>query len=477
MAILADTIERVMRTFERNDEREFLPAALEVVETPAPPTGRIVAVTIILFFVVAVAWAFIGRVDINATAQGRILPTGNVKVIQPLETGMVRAIHVHDGQAVRQGELLIELDPTLPGADRDSASNDLVQAKLDVARLNGLAGAFRGGAPVFRAPEGAPPERIAEARLAMTAQYAEQAAKIAKVDQDIAQKDAEAAGIAAEIDKVKMDLPNLEEKDRINKELTSRGFGTTLAALDAASALSDARHDLEISLRKAEENAASKASLRRERDAAISEYQSGVMSDLRKAEEAQNEVGQNLIKAESRSTATDLRAPTDGVVEQLAVHSLHGVVLPGQHLLTIVPNTGSLMVEAKLENKDVGFVYPGQTVRVKIETFNFTRYGLIQGKVVDVSRDIVDEDPRTGQQDNTPESPDNPAPTTVPKADSPTYVARIALSQTSMMVDGVERPLKPGMSVTTEIRTGSRSIADYILSPIAKKTEESLHER
>ena len=475
MAILADAIERIVGLFERNDEREFLPAALEIVETPAPPTGRILAFVIILFFVVAVIWAFVGRVDIDATAQGRVLPTGNVKVIQPLETGMVKAIHVRDGQHVSAGELLLELDPTQAGADKDKAGGDLIQAELDIARLQGLSGAFEGGQPVFDAPPDAPPERVAEAKAAMRAQFDEQAATMANISQQIAQKDAEGAGAKAQVEKVKAELPNLEEKDRINRELTSRGYGTALAALDAASALSDARHDLIISTRKAEEASASKAALQRQLSATRSKYESDTLADLRKAQQTQNEVGQDLVKATNRSTATELRAPNDGVVEGLAVHSLHGVVLPGQHLMTIVPSAGALMVEAQLENKDVGFVYPGQPVKVKIETFNFTRYGLIEGKVVGVSRDTVEQDPRTGAQDNAPENADQP--TTVPKAGSPTYVARIALAKTSMKVDGVDRPLRSGMSVTTEIRTGNRSIADYILSPMARKTQESLHER
>ena len=143
------------------DEREFLPAALEVIETPPSPTGRAVGLVIVLFFAVAFAWSFFGKVDVIATAPGRVMPAGDVKTIQPLEPGTVRAIHVQDGDHVRAGQLLIELDPTQPGADRDRLTHDLIQAKLDVARLTALKAAGEGGGnPHLTPPPDASPELI-----------------------------------------------------------------------------------------------------------------------------------------------------------------------------------------------------------------------------------------------------------------------------------------------------------------------------
>jgi hemolysin D len=473
--VISNALEGIRGVFEPKDEREFLPAALEVVETPASPTSRILAFLIIAFFVFGVIWAFVGRVDILATAQGRILPAGDVKIIQPLDPGIVRAIRVQDGDHVRRGQLLIELDPTEPLADTDRLSRDLVQAQLDVARLSALKAGFLGGGGGFVAPPGAPADRVAEAQAAMRAQADQQAAKVADLTQQVAQKAAEIDEVAAQLDKTRADLPLLEEKDRINKTLAARGYGTTLSGLDAAQALSEARHDLAIAGRRREEAMAAREALVRQRQGVISQFQAEVLSDLRKAQEQQNELSQDLIKAQNKSSETELRAPNDGIVEQLAVHTLHGVVLPGQHLLTIVPDTRNLMIEAKLANKDVGFVHAGQSVKVKVETFNFTRYGIVDGKVVDVSRDTVEQDQRpiTGESSSAPELGATP----VPKVTSPTYIARISLSRTSMIVDGEPRALQPGMSVTADIRTGSRSIADYLISPIARKTQESLHER
>lgn len=473
MSALNSLVGRIIGRDPRQDEREFLPAALEVVETPASPTGRAMGLIIILFFGVAVTWSFLGKVDILATAPGRVIPAGDIKIIQPLDPGVVRAIHVQDGDHVRAGQLLIELDPTQAGADSQRLSHDLIQARLDVARLTALKDAVETGrAPQFAAPADAPPERVEEARAALRAQADQQAAKLADLTQQISQKSAEAEEVTAELDKINAQLPMLAEKERIHRELTQQGFGTSLAYLDAQQQYAEARHELAVQSQKKAQALAARAALERQRDGARSQYVAELFTDLRKAEEQVNELSQELVKARDKSSQTELRSPIDGVVDQLAVHTLHGVVTPAQHLMIVVPDSRNLMIEAQLANRDVGFVHAGQAVKVKIETFNFTRYGLINGKVVDVSRDVITPDEGRATP---PDAAAGAAPQTGRAA--PTYVARIALDKTSMVIDGRVEPLQPGMSVTAEIRTGNRSIIDYLLSPLARRTDESLHER
>jgi hemolysin D len=472
---VGDVYRRVAGGFERRDEREFLPAALEVVETPASPTGRLVGLLIVLFFGLALGWAFLGRVDVIANAPGHIVPAGDIKVIQPLDAGLVRAIHVQDGDHVRAGQVLIELDPTQTAADSERLSRDLAQARLDVARLSALKLAIETGRPPqFVAPAGADPAGVEEARAAMRAQADQAAARVADLSQQISQKVAEAAQVRAEIDKVQASLPMLGEKARIHHDLAQQGYGTSLADLDAQQQLTEARHELGVQSERGVQASAARAALERQRDGARSQFAADVLADLRKAEAQQNEVTQELVKAQNKSVQTELRAPIDGVVDQLAVHTLHGVVTPAEHLMIVVPDSGDLSIEARLANRDIGFVHAGQTVKVKVETFNFTRYGLLEGRVVDVSRDVID--PLDRQSAATPPS-GTPAGSGGAGPPAPTYVARIALSKTGMMVDGRLKPLLPGMSVTADIRTGSRSILDYLLSPIARKTQESLHER
>lgn len=463
-----------VRSFDGKDEREFLPAALEILETPPSPAGRFLAMAIGSFFLIAVLWSFIGKVDVLATATGRLVPAGKVKVIQPLDPGLVRAIAVQDGDRVRAGQLLIELDPTQVGADRDRLARDLATTSLDVARLTALKPTAEHGAPAapLIPPAGAAPDDIAQARAALAAQVDEQAAKLAALEQQIAEKRAEEGEAAASIAKTNAGLPLLVQKARLHQQLHDEGFGTSFAYLDAQEALSDARNDLKVEAERAAQARAAAAALQRQRAQAQSEFAAGVLADLGKAQEKQNELAQDLIKAQQKSADTSIRAPIDGVVEELAVHTIGGVVTPAQRLMIIVPETGSLIVEAQLPNRDVGFVHAGQDAAVKIETFSFTRYGLVRGKVIDVSRDAVAAGERRAD-----DSVSNDAAAPPPAPGSPTYTARIRLERESMVVDGVRRPLLPGMAVTAEIKTGRRTIIDYLLSPLSRRTNEALHER
>jgi hemolysin D len=472
-ALFTNVLRRGVERFDGKDEREFLPAALEILETPPSPTGRLLAFIIGAFFVIAVLWSFFGKVDVLATAPGRILPAGKIKVVQPLDPGMVKAIYVQEGDHVRAGQVLIELDPTLAVADREKLAQDLTAAELDVARLSALKSmAETGAAPgPLAAPPDATPDAVEQARAALRAQVDQQAAKLAGLDEQIAEKRAEEGEVDASIAKTNAGMPMLVEKARLHQRLHDQGFGTSFAYLDAQEAVSDARRDLDVFAQRGQQARAAAASLQRQRAEAVSEFAANVLSDLAKALEKQNETSQDLVKAKEKSIETSIRAPIDGVVEEMAVHTIGGVVTPAERLMIVVPDSQELIVEAQLPNRDVGFVHVGQDAAVKVETFNFTRYGLIRGKVLAISRDAVaPSDRRT--DDGAPESA-----AASPTPSSPTYTARISLDRSSMTVDGEVRPLQPGMAVTAEVKTGRRTIIDYLLSPLARKTNEALHER
>src|SRR5262245_16301858 len=178
---------------KRGAELQFLPAALGILETPASPVGRAIGATIILFFAIAVGWATFGYVDIIATAPGKILPTGKVKVIQPVEAGVVAAIHVRDGDHVTAGQLLVQIDRTITTAERNRVGHDLLRARLDVARLSALRAALEAGTgPVgFAPPPDAPAYEVARTQAATLAQASEQAAKLKSPEHQIAQKTGE----------------------------------------------------------------------------------------------------------------------------------------------------------------------------------------------------------------------------------------------------------------------------------------------
>jgi hemolysin D len=466
----------------RRDELEFLPAALEIVETPAPPLGRAIGAALIAFFVIAVAWACFGHVDIIATAQGKVVPTGRTKVIQPLEAGMVTGIHVHDGDRVKEGQVLVELDRVVSTAERNRVAQDLLAARLDAARLSALrAGLDAGGvAPVgFAPPEGAPAYEVARTRAAMTAQADQQAAKLASLDQQIAQKKAEADEIEAVVAKLQDGLPLLEETANIREKAKNLAWGNVIAHLDAQLKLSEQRHELVVQQRKAVEIAAARQALEFQRAQTLAEYAQGIINDLGEAEQKAAQSGEDLVKAEKKMADQILRAPIDGVVQQLALHTIGGVVTPAQAVMVIVPADSRIEIEAMVQNKDIGFVREGDAAEVKIDTFNFTKYGLLHGTVVSVSGDAIQRDKPQGSDGNGSASDKAGAAsrTSEPTGQELLYAARIALETTRIEVEGRMVDLAPGMAVTAEIKTGERRIIEFVLSPLLRYKQQSLRER
>lgn len=463
----------------RRSQLEFLPAALEIMETPASPVGRAIAATIILFLVIAVCWSIVGHIDIVAVASGKVVPTGRTKTVQPLETGIVTAILVQDGDHVRAGQVVMRLDQTIATAERNHVGHDLLVSKLDVARLSALrAGLETGSDPDahFAPPEEAPPEQVARTRAAMIEQASAQENKVAGVDQQIAEKMAEAEEIAATIDKLQASLPFLEEEADVRRKAMEIEFGNKIAHLDAQIRLADQRNELTVQQRKAVENTAARKALERQREQARSEYADKILSDLADAEQKVAGLTEDAVKADQKLEQQLLRAPVEGTVQQLAVHSIGGVVTPAQQVMMIVPADSHLEVEAMVPNRDIGFVSADQEAEIKVDTFNFTRYGLLHGKVLNVSHDAIVRD-KPQDKTNPTKSQTALTDTSEPQGQEFVYEADISLDQTQMEVEGRMVDLTPGMAVTVEIKTGSRRVIQYLLSPLLRYKQESLRER
>jgi hemolysin D len=456
-------------------ELAFLAAALEIVETPPSPVGRTIAFTIIALFCLALAWAFFGRIDIVASATGKIIPTGHTKIIQPFETGVVRAIHVHDGQAVKEGEVLIELDPTMNEAEAGHLESDLISAQLDVARLR--AALSDGDALAnFQPPERAPPSLVAIQRKFLADQTTEHQAKLAVLDHQRAQKEAELATTAATVSKLEASLPVLQERLDIRKTLYDHLTGSKANYLEMLQSFVEEQHDLDIQKSKYKESDAALAAIIEERAHTDAEYRRERFSELVEAERKARGLSDEVVKAQHRTQLQTLVAPVGGTVQQLAVHTVGGVVTPAQSLLVIVPTDSHLEIEAMVLNRDIGFVYAGQDVQIKVDTFNFSRYGLLHGKVISVSPDAVT---REKAPDKTASNNDPGAEnaTSEPRGQELLYAARVSLDRTQMQIGDRLLDLSPGMAVTAEIRTGTRRIISYLLSPLIRYKQASLRER
>ncbi|MEA2853411.1 MAG: rane fusion protein hemolysin, partial [Rhodospirillaceae bacterium] len=367
----------------RENEIAFLPAALEITESPPSPIGRAIAASIIAVFCIALVWATLGSVDIVATATGKIVPGGRTKLIQPFETGVVRAIHVRDGQSVKAGDVLIELDPTMTDADQEHQRSDLVAAELDVARLR--AALAEDPLAAFRPPQSAGAAEIEMHRQFLISQRAEQNAKLSEIERQQGQKEAERATTSASVAKLQATIPVLQERVDIRKNLLEKALVSKITYLSEFQDLVGLQQDLVVQQSRLREADAAIALLKETRERTAAEYRRTTFDALAKAEQKVASAAQEVVKAERRTKLQVLTAPVDGVVQQLAVHTVGGVVTPAQPLAVLVPSDSHLEIEAMLSNRDIGFVHPGQKTEIKVDTFNFTRYGLLHGDVLSVS--------------------------------------------------------------------------------------------
>jgi hemolysin D len=434
-------------------ELEFLPAALEITETPPSPARRTLVLVVVAFAILAIAWSWIGRVDVVAVAPGRIIPSGKVKLVQPMEIAVVRVIHVRDGQRVRRGDVLISLDPTSTTADRQRLRHELVAAQVDAGRLRALLGQTSRESP-FDGLREVDPALAATQRSLLDAQVLEHEARLASLERETERRVAERAAIVAQVAKLEQTVPLVRDRADAFEKLARDGYVARLESVQTRQLLIEHEGELAAQREKQAEVTAAIASLQEQRRQVEHEFRRVALDRLTEVTTRGTSLRQELAKAERRDQLQRLAAPVDGVVQQLAVHTVGGVVTPAQTLMVIVPGDSRIEIEAHVLNRDAGFVRAGQDVEVKVETFLFTKYGLIPGRVVHIAKDAI-HDERLGL----------------------VYVSQVALSRASMYVDGVDVPLTPGMAVTAEIKTDQRRVIEYLLSPLLRYRQESLRER
>lgn len=431
---------------------EFLPAVLEIQLAPPSPIGRAILWTIMVMFASAVSWASLSHIDIVAVAPGKIIPSGHSKTIQPFETGVIAAIHVQDGQAVKRGEVLIELDATQNGADRDRASSEYRAALVEAARLRALIA--RQGA--FIAPSDADPAFVLLQQQLLRDQIAEYSARVDATRHLISQRQAAVDATKDNLRRLEATVPMENERAAAYRALLAQQYVSKMDYLQFEQQRVDRAQEWAGQKSKLRQDQAALAEAEQNYQVLISEFQQNKQAELSTIEMKAASLIQEIRKAGQKTDLQKLLSPIDGVVQQLAVHTVGGVVTPAQPLLMVVPQDHPVEVEAQLENKDIGFVRAGQSVELKIETFPFTLYGTIPGKVLTVSDDAVPLDK---------------------EKNALVYTSRVSMDRASMQVDGKQIRLVPGMAVMVEIKTGQRRVIQYVLSPLLKSAKEGLRER
>jgi hemolysin D len=483
-------------------DREFLPAALEILETPPPPLPVAMMLTICAFFAAALAWSFYGKLDVHAVAQGKIERVGRSKVVQPLEPGKIADIRVAIGDRVKAGDLVFELDPAEAladaGAQRDAASSALAEVarrgtETAVARNfeRDMAGA--GAAPARAAIEAVaadPLTRVAWGEdipmsfrvrqgAVLSADLFQLVDALQALDKQKTQKD-------ATLQRLKM---SIAFQDNLIQTLTER-VGTRQQALDLAVGTKLNLYDAKEELERSQASLASDQGQLIETDAAVKELESEKVKTIsafiadnenkmleasRKADEAR----EALAKAQARLDRMKIFAPIDGFVQQMSVTTIGQVVTTGQELAVFTPSDGALQVEALVANLDIGFIKVGQDVAVKLDAFPFTRFGVLRGRVESIASAAVDEQTakRAMSDATTSGTPTGSTASAPGQAQSFVFPVTVSLDRSTIEIDGQPTELSPGMTVTAEIKTDSRRVIEYLLSPLAKLTSEALRER
>ena len=408
-------------------EAEFLPAALSLQEKPVSPATRIIAKILTALVVALIAWSVFGRMDIIVNGQGKIIPSSRTKTIGSVDVASVVALHVEDGQEVKTGDVLIELDTSASDAERDKAQGDQVTASLQVARSKALIASVDSGTPP-KLPKipGLSSDKWQAEQWHLEIQYRDFRSKLTRIDADITRYSSQ--------------LPLATQRAHDYKDLLENHDVSYHAWLEKE----QARLDLEGQL----------ADAKSQRSGLITETKHTAYDALTDGSKLADESYQDAYRSEAHSKLLNLTSPVDGTVQELSVHTVGGVVPAAQPLMQIVPKESAVEVEAFIENKDVGFVQEGQTVAVKIDAFEYTKYGTIPGIVTHVSRDAIEDEKK-----------------------NLVYSTKVTLDKSTITVNGHDMSLSAGMTVKVEIKTGDRRIIEYVLSPLLQHKRESLNER
>ena len=439
---------------EREKETEFLPAILEVTETPPSPTGRLVMWSILVLLVVALVWSILGHINEVAVAAGKVIPSGQIKTIQVKNKGIIKEINVEEGQLVQEGDVLVVLDPTTTTADYDSLKKRAAYYKLDIQRLT--AELTQQPFTPEEDPDLDAHDLAAEMALyqSRTSDYhTQRQSRQDIIDQRIAklqatqasyEKYAEVLAIAQEKE---ARLVELSEQNAISQFQLLEQQRETIEYAKNAQAELDSINSIRAEIAEAQQNLANV-------DAA---YHKDIMTALVEAKKEYYSVTEAIKKADEDSRMATIYAPISGRVYNLNVHTLGGIVTDAQPLMQIVPEDAKLEFEVYADNKDIGFIKVGQEAEVKVETFNFQKFGMYKAEVQEISADAVNE-PNDINRDKK---------------------FKLILDPTSNDINVYGQPAKieVGMSVSAEIKIKEKRIIDFFLDPFRRYTSEALRER
>ncbi len=448
---------------QKRNEREldFLPAALEVLERPPSPLGKFLGRILMALVTIGIIWACVGNIDIIAVAEGKIISSSRIKDIQPLDKGVVKAIYVKEGELVKAGQPLVELDQTLSVAEHTRIAQE-----LHFSQINWLSeGAFLKALEQSTTPKLptadthliaaalTPHERTIQTQV-LQQKWLDYLSRVSTLESQKKEQEAALQSVEARIVQLQQTLPLVTKRAEAIKGLVAQKNASEMEYLEVEQSRIEQHQTLLSYQAQRQQSLAAIETAAQQLNTLKAETFSQTLTRVDDLQRQVQSLTQELAKADDIKAKQILYAPVAGNVQQLAVHTIGGVVTEAQVLMQLVPHDDYLEVEATLENKDIGFVHVGQMAEIKINTFNFTKYGAINAEVVGVTGDAV-----------------------VDEVKGLVYKLRLKMSQNAMSINGREVMLLPGMSVMAEVKTGKRKLIEFVLSPLLRKADESVGER
>jgi HlyD family secretion protein len=442
---------------------DFSPPLLRIQQNPPAPLAGWMLRLLLGLVTCLLLWATFGQLDIVAVADGKLVPSTYLKIVQPAEQGIVKEILVKEGEAVKAGQVLIRMDSVLAGADVKAIRAERDNKRLALRRIDAQLGGKR-----FSRERSDPPELA----LQVEAQYA---ANVRAYENALAQERsllekarhdlAAAEGTRAKLEQV---LPHYVEQERAFEKLTKDGFAGRILYTDKRRE----RIEKEQDLRTQEFTIGASRALIEQSEKKITQisadYRRSLQTERVETASQLEKLTQELAKLSHRQELLELRAPAAGVVKDLATHTAGTVAAPGTILRTLVPEGDKLVAEVWVSNQDVGFVRPGQEAKLKLVTFQFQKYGMLEGRVAHVNADATEApSPNTRSDALSRDRPTGPL----------AFRALLDLNRQELLADGQRYPLQPGMQVAGEIHLGTRTVMEYLLSPVQKAFHEAARER
>lgn len=437
-----------MGLFHTKDKHEFTPLLVEIEDRPTSPLGRGLLYAILAFMVIGLLWLFLAKIDVVVSARGKVVPEGEIKTLQPIESGSISAIRVREGQAVKKGDVLIEIDPSVTVTDLESKQKNLSLLELEIDRLNALVS----DKPFIPNSTCTDTAAIATQQLAYLSAKSAYEQQRMVIEQQILQTRSQSDASRSDLSRLGQLLSNAKEREARLKEVLD-----IIAKRDYVEAQNQ-RIEYQEQYRMKEHAITQSNSHIRELQEQLrlitQEYRSKLLAELtQKSKEAtalRTEVETTLF----RNAKQSITSPVDGYVGKLLITTVGGVVTPAEKLITIIPKNAPLLIKATVQNQDIGFIAKAMEAEVKIDTYDFQKYGLIHGNVKHIADDAI-EDEKLG----------------------PVYEISITPTNTTLKGEGKTLPIHAGMSVTAELKVGKRRVIEFFIYPMIKYLDEGLSVR